>query len=160
MQLFKIILFEYILGYVLQGFALVIGIYAFNRTIIDKKRFLITSIAFILVSYATRMLPISFGVHTILDMIFLFMLFVLYIKFPAINTIKSLLLITLFLVLTEMLNVFAMTSILGKEQFNLYMSSSPERNIVGLPSAILFALLMSSAYLFNKKRINRHGTKS
>jgi uncharacterized BrkB/YihY/UPF0761 family membrane protein len=78
------------------------------------------------------------------------------------KSIKTLLIITLALLVTEMLNVVLMTTILGSDLFNNMMSSTPDKYYVGLPAALLFALIMVFAYYFllcKKKKEVSNGTK-
>jgi len=44
MRIFEIILFEYILGYVLQGFAVCLGIYAFCVKKVEMRKYVAVSL--------------------------------------------------------------------------------------------------------------------
>lgn len=160
MRILETVLFEYIFGYILQGFAFILGIYAFNRKKIEAKKFMIASIIFIVISYITRLLPINFGIHTILDLICIFLLGILFLKMSALVTIRSLLIITVILLITEMLNVFIMTNILGQEKFNSFMNDNIMKYIVGLPAAIIFAVLILISYMILVKKSLKNGKTS
>ncbi|SHJ08687.1 hypothetical protein [Parasporobacterium paucivorans] len=153
MELFKIILFEYLLGYALQGFIIVLGIYAFNRKRIEVKSYVLTSLLTIIVSFLVRMLPISFGVHTILNMLFLFLICIMFLKMPGFSTIRSALLVTVILLVSEMANVAVVISIIGKAKFENQMLFSSNRAIIGLPGALFFAVLIILAYYFSNYRL-------
>lgn len=158
MRIFEMILFEYIIGYILQGFAIILGIFAFNQRKIEIKKFLLSSGIVIVVLYVMRLLPISFGIHTILDLIFEFLLGILYLKMPAFSVIRSILVVTVLLLITELLNVIIMTNILGKELFSNMMNDNINKYIIGLPAALVFAIIILISYFLFVK--NKKGEKN
>lgn len=161
MRIFEIILFQYILGYILQGFAYCLGIYAFCMKKVEVPKYIIASGMFIVISFLTRLLPVSFGVHTILDLICLFLLGLLFLKMPALSSIRSILAITILLIVTELLSLFFMTNIIGPEQVNAMMNDSLGKAIIALPSSIIFAVLIVMSYIvllnIKKKKSVKHG---
>lgn len=157
MKIIEIIIFEYIFGYVLQGFAYCLGIYAFCVKKIEKSKYLLSSLIFIIISYIMRLLPVSFGVHTILNLICLFLLAILYLKMPALSTIRAILVITVLLLMTELLSVYLITVILGQVKFDQLMQEDIGKAIIALPSSISFAIFTVISYFVllsikNKKR--------
>lgn len=156
MEIFLIILFEYVLGYVIQGFTIVLGVYAFNRKKIDVKRYIFTSILVSIISSLVRLLPINFGIHTILNMIFLFLISILMLKMPAFNIMRSALLATLLLLVIEVVDVALMILIFGNEQFESMMVNAVNKAILGLPCTIVFAVVtvLTYVYLTKEKVIN------
>lgn len=147
MDLFKILIFKYIFGYMLQGFVFTLGIFAFNRQKIIFKKYFLVSIILSFFIFLVRLMPISFGVHTILNLLFLFLVCVLILKMPIYTTIRSTLLVTVFLLASEMANISLMIGILGQEEFERRMSIPIEKAVVGLPGALIFALLIFLAYV-------------
>jgi hypothetical protein len=85
METLLLILFEYILGYGLQAFIFVFGIYTFNRQKVEIKKYLLASIIVAAISFLVRQLPISFGVHTIFDMLASIIICISLLKMPAIK---------------------------------------------------------------------------
>jgi hypothetical protein len=153
MDLFETIIFEFLFGYILQAFAFILGVFAFNRQKIVLKKYIIVSIIVSVIYYLVRLLPISFGVHTIISLILLFFVCILIFKMPIYATIRSTLFVTVLLLSSEMANVWIMINILGKEKFEQMMSVPSEKAIVGLPSAFAFALLIFISYfIFTKSR--------
>jgi hypothetical protein len=144
----------------MQGFAMILGIYAFCRSKVEGKKYLIASAMMIVVLYVMRLLPIQAGIHTILDLILCFLIAVLYLKMPAFNAIRSILIMTVLLLLTELLNVFSMTQLLGKARFDALMADPVSKYIVGLPAAVVFAGIILVVYLILKKKNNKNGKKS
>jgi hypothetical protein len=150
MRVLETVLFEYVLGYILQGFAYCLGIYAFSIKKVDKK-YLVASILLIVISYIMRLLPISFGVHTILILACLFLLSIFFLKMPALSIIRSILAITVLLLMTELVSVFCITSIVGQAEFNKMMSDTLGKAIIALPSSVIFAVIVVCAYFMLRK---------
>ncbi len=155
MKPLEIIIFEFVLGYVLQGFAIVLGIFVLNRQKITLKKYFIASVLVIIISYSVRLLPISFGVHTILNVLFLFLICVIVLKMPAYTTVRSALLITMILLICEMADVAVMVAILGKTKFEYMMTDSVEKALIGFPGAVFFSLLVTSAYFMMNRQYLR-----
>lgn len=152
MKPLEIIIFEFLLGYVLQSFAIVLGIYVFNKKRLSVKGYLIASFLVIIISYTVRLLPISFGVHTILNVLFLFLICISVLKMPAYQTIRSALFVTMILLICEMADVAVMVTVLGKEHFEYLMSDAAKKALIGFPGAVIFSLLMTMAYLLANRQ--------
>ena len=80
MENFQLILMKNILGFSLQSFAMVLGIYTFNRQKIILKDYMLTSIIVTILSYIMKSLPISIGVQTIINMLFAYLICVISLK--------------------------------------------------------------------------------
>ncbi len=159
MDILKTILLYYVLGYILQAFAFVLGVYAFNRQKIEIKKYILTSITLSIISYFVRLLPISFGVHIMLNLIVLLIICIFILKMPIYITIRSILLMTVLLLVCEMANVGLMIGVLGQEEFERRLAIPLEKIIVILPSAIIFAIIIVLSYFIlnknkDKKNIN------
>lgn len=150
MKIFRIILLEYILGYILQGFAYCLGIYAFSIKKIDKK-YITASTALVIISYIMRLLPVSFGLHTILILVCLFFLAIFYLKIPAFSVIKSIVAITVLLLMTELISVLCITGIVGQAQFDNMMNDVLGRAILAVPSTLIFTAIVVCAYFILRK---------
>ena len=157
MESIKIIIFEFLLGYVLQGFAIILGVLVFNKQKIVFKSYMIASCLVTIISCLIKLLPISYGVHTIINMLFLFLICIIVLKMPAYSTTRSALLVTMLLLVFELVNVAVMISILGKEQFESMMLIPSKRAYVGFPASILFAILMTLAYFITNKSKEKKG---
>ena len=160
MRIFEIILFEYFLGYILQGFAYCLGIYAFCVRKVELRKYTVASLIFIVMSYIMRLLPVSFGVHTILNLACLFLLAILFLKMPALVTIRSILAITVLLLMTELVSVFCITKIVGQAQFDSMMNDDLGKAIIALPSSVIFAGLVVAAYFVLRKIKEKKSVKN
>lgn len=151
MRIFEIILFEYILGYVLQGFAVCLGIYAFCVKKVEMRKYVAVSLIFIVISYVMRLLPVSFGVHTILNLACLFLLAIFFLRMPALVALRSILAITILLLVTELFSVFLITKIVGQAQFDSMMNDNLGKALIALPSSVIFAAIVLAAYFVLRK---------
>ncbi len=150
MRIIEFMLFEFLLGYILQGFAYCLGIYAFSIRKIDSK-YIIASISLIVLSYIMRLLPVSFGVHTILILVCLFLISIFYLKLQAFAAIRSILIITVLLLMIELVSVVLINLVVGEEQVNTMMQSSLGKSIIALPSSVIFAAIVVASYFVLRK---------
>lgn len=156
METIKVIIVEYLLGYGLQCFAVVLGIYAFNRQKVTLKNYILASILFMIISCFVKLLPISFGVHIIINMLFLYLICVIPLKMPAYKTIRSVSLVIVLILISEMVVTSIIITILGKEYFESLMKDSFNRSLIGLPSNVLFTLVVTLSYYILIKKGDNH----
>jgi hypothetical protein len=156
METFKVIMFEFILGYMLQGFAIVLGIYTFNKQEIILKDYILASGLVMIVSCLVRLLPISFGVHTIINMMLLFIICILMLKMPMYTTLRSMSLITILLLLFEMVDVAVISSVVGSERFEELMQNPLHKSMIGVPANVLFMVFVVITNNLMKKKGDHH----
>ncbi len=152
MEWFKILIFEFLLGFGLQGFAVVLGIYAFTKHKLVIKDYILSSSLVISISYLVRLLPISFGIHTLLNMLFLFLICIIILKLPAYLTIRSSIIVTVLLLICEMVDVAIMLIIFGKENFESMMLMPLIKALMGFPASIMFVLINAFVYYISIKQ--------
>ena len=160
MELLKIIIFEYLLGYCLQGFTFVLGVFAFSRRKIVLKTYVLTSLLVTVIIYVVRLLPISFGVHTIIIMLFLILICIIILKMPAYTTIRSALIIIVLLLICEMADIAVMIQILGEEKFQSMMLLTSDKAIIGSVPTIFFAMLIALKYFVLNNTKKKNGENS
>lgn len=161
MQNFQMILMKNLLGFSLQSFAMVLGVFTLNRQNIIFKAYIITSIFVTILSYIMKLLPISIGVQTILNMLFIYLICVIYLKMPAYTTIRSTSLCFVLILLCEMVVTGIAMSIMGKEQFEILINNSMQKYYIGVLANIIFALtIISLHYVLRRKGDNYRNTSS
>lgn len=158
MELLKIIIVRYVFGYILQGFVFTLGIFAFNRQKIVFGKYMLVSVVLSAFIILVRLMPISFGVHTILNLLFLFLVCVLMLKMPIYTTIRSTLLVTVFLLVSEMANIGVLIRIFGQSEFDRRMEIPVEKALLGLPGALTFTLLIFLSYILLTRPKKKNGT--
>ncbi len=72
--MFKLSILEFFLIAIPESFIFTIGIYFLSKRFFDKKRLIIMSLLSAVEIYWVRMLPIHFGVHIGINIIFLILL--------------------------------------------------------------------------------------
>ena len=152
METLKLILFKYILGYGLQAFTAIFGIYVFNRQKIEIKKYIAASTIAAIIAYLVRLLPISFGVHTIFDMLASIVICILLLKMPAINTIRSMSIVFVQIIVSEIISLGTMSIMIGKDRVDTLMNNPVQKAITGVPINLLFLLLVTLSYYIIKKK--------
>ncbi len=151
-EILQLILFEYILGYALQAFIIVFGIYTFNRQKIERKKYLLTSIMFAVITFLVRQLPISFGVHTIINMLIFIITCIVLLKMPAIKVIRSMSIVFVLLLVSEMVGMLFASVMFGNNRIQNIMENSIQRALLSIPINLIFLLMVTlSNYLLKKK---------
>lgn len=152
MENFQIIFIKNILGFVLQSFALVLGVYTFNRQKLIFKHYVITSIIVTILSYIMKLLPISIGVQIIINIIFMYLICVIFLKMPPYRTIRSTSICFVLILLSEMIVTTIAVKIMGQEQFEILVNNSSQRYYIGVLANIIFALTIISLHYVLRRR--------
>lgn len=142
---------EFLLRAIPEGFLFVLAVYIFSKTKIDKNKYIICSVIFAISMFIIRLLPINYGVHTILSLMLLVLLTTTYNKIDVIKAMKSVLIVVLIQFLIEGINVLILTLIPSININNLFKDPIT-KTLVGLPSLIVAYLIVYSFYLLNKKK--------
>lgn len=153
METIVTILTKYVLGFGLQSFLMVLGVYTFNKQKVVLKEYLFTAVLVTLVTFLTKSLPISVGVQTILNMIFMYLVFVTYLKMQPYITIRSTALCVVLVLLSEIIVTAAAVMVFGQEQFQTVIGDASTRHIIGTLANIIFSIIIISFFL----RLNRKG---
>ncbi len=152
MVMLKFILFEYILGYCFQAFILTFGIFTFSRRKIVLKQFIPIGVIVTIIAYLVRLLPISFGVHTIFDMIALIVICITMLNIPALDAIKSIATVLVLILVSEMIGLTAMNFYFGADNFQAIMNNPLQKAITAFPINLLLLFFVSLFYYFIKKK--------
>src|SRR5690554_4330436 len=122
MEFFIMVLTKYIFGFALQSFLLVLGVYTFNRQKVILKEYIITAVLATIVTFIMKSLPISIGVQTIMNMIFIYLICVIYLKMHPYITIRSTALCVVLILLSEMIVTAIAVTMLGQSQFEVIIN--------------------------------------
>jgi len=146
---------ELIIKGIPEGFLDVLCIYVFTRTSIEKKKYILQSIITVLAIYLIRQLPINYGVNSILSLLFFAILFSFIYKMPFSKIIKAGMVTIIIIFICELINVYLLYQVFGSELTQQLLSESVSKSICGIPSTVLFALIiLISSYIL--KRIDKH----
>ncbi|NFO31819.1 hypothetical protein FDB41_16615 [Clostridium botulinum] len=129
--------FEFLVRIIPEAFVLILGMFTLSNTKFNLKKYIISSLLFGLCEYGIRMLPINYGVHTILDIFIMIVTMFSINKSDVILSIRSSLITTIGLFICEGLNMLLLSAIF-KDRLEVIMSNTKLKTIYGLPSLIFF----------------------
>ena len=147
----KLSMFEFIFRSIPEAFVFMFAIYSFSKTIVDKKKYLLSVILLGMSVFVIRMLPINYGVHTILNIIMTIIITCAISKIDILKSIKASIAMIIILFICEGLNV-AILSIIFGSKLEQVLSNTVMKTIYGLPSLALFGIIISVYYMTLKKR--------
>jgi hypothetical protein len=125
------------------------GIYVVARKSINMKIYILSSIIMAIVSFFVRMLPIYFGVHTLIIVILTICTMVIT-GIPIVKAIYGALLMFLILSLSEFLNL-AILDLLNINT-NIQFTNSIIKSVFGIPSLIIICLFIMTIRYFIKRK--------
>lgn len=140
---------EFFLRTIPEGFLFIFAIYVFSKVRLNRKKYIISSLIFSSLVYIIRMLPISYGVHTILSMLFLVFFSIIYNKIDVVRVIKSIIAIFIIQFLSEGINMIALQFV---PNFQVLLKDAVYKTILGLPSLIIAGIIVYIFYRIYKKR--------
>ena len=143
--------FEFIVRVLPEAFVFIFASYALANNKINMKRYIISSILFATCVYVIRMLPIDYGVHTILNIISQTAILISINKIDIIPAIKASIITFICLFIIELLNMLAL-SFIFKEHLEAIMSNTMLKTIYGLPSLGIFAIITVCYYYHLRKK--------
>lgn len=149
----KISAFELIVRSIPEVLVLVFASYAFSKTKVDWNKYLLSSIILIMCVVTIRLLPINYGVHTILNIIALTCIVTYFNKIDTIQAIKSSIVTTILLFILEGVNVVVLR-LLVSEKLDIIVANTILKTIYTLPSLIGLILIVG-VYYYKMKKENK-----
>ncbi|EES50415.1 hypothetical protein NE172_07240 [Clostridium botulinum] len=143
--------FEFLFRTIPESFVLMFAIFTLSNTKLNVKKYIISSLLFGLCEYGIRMLPINYGVHTILDIFVMIIIMFSINKSDVVLSIKASLITTIVLFILEGLNVLLL-SIIFNNRLESIMLNIKLKTMFGLVSLICFAMV-TVFYYFRKRNI-------
>lgn len=156
MELLEIILTKYIFGFTLQSFLLVLGMYIFNREKFNTENYIKTALLITFISAVMKLLPISVGVQTIMNILFLYLICVIYLKMNPYVTIRSTSLCVVLILLSEMIITAITVLLIGQDGFQTIIQDSVKRNYIGCFANIVFSLMILTIHFYFKRKGERN----
>ncbi|MDR3598433.1 hypothetical protein [Clostridium sp.] len=146
----RLTVFEFIVRTIPESLIYIFAAYLFSSTKLDVKKYIISSMLLAISTFLIRMLPINYGVHTILFIMIQTIILLSINKIDVIKAVKSTIISIICLFALETLNVLTL-SFIFKDQLNEIMSNPNIKVLYGLPSLIGFIMIISCYYYINKK---------
>lgn len=147
--------FEFIVRGIPEEFLFVLAVHTFSKTEINLKKYLLSGAIFSILTFSIRLLPIQYGIHTILSLIVLIILVSFINTIGIVKAIRASLMTFILLFIFEGINLFTIQSIL-KVDLNIVMNDPILKTLYGLPSVILFGIFVIAYYrrLYKRKELN------
>ncbi|MGL5380941.1 hypothetical protein, partial [Clostridium sp.] len=122
-----------------ESFLFVFAVYAFSNVKVDKKKYILASTTLALTVFVIRELPISYGVHTLLNIMALIIIATTINKIDIIKSIKSGIITAVLLFVCEGVNIFLLQCIFQEEMMIRIFENPALKTIYGVPSLFVFA---------------------
>lgn len=142
---------EFLLRALPEGFLFIFAIYTFSKIRVDIKKYIISSIISAIIIFLVRMLPIRYGVHTILAMGIVIILAIYINEIDMIKSIKSVLIFVIFQFLSEGLNIFIIQTICKVDMGKVF-SNPVLKTLYGIPSLVILGTVILSYYIYILKK--------
>ena len=155
MEFLKLFFAEFLLGYILQSFTFVLALYAFTKTKFILNQYILTSLIFTVSTYFVRLLPISLGIHTLLNLLVLMALGILYLKIPVFSTMFATMSSIIIVCIYESIGLLIIESIVGQEQFLPFMSVRLNKAMVGVPINLMVTVTICACFFIIKRTRSR-----
>lgn len=147
---------EFVVRGIPEGILFIFSVYVFSNTKIETKNFIIASLSLSIATFLVRMLPISYGIHTILNIIVLVIIATIIIKVSIIDAIRSGILTAILMFVCEGINMGLIQITHGSDMERIF-TDPVLKTVYGIPSLMIFTIILL-VYKFIK--FNRKGFKS
>ncbi len=147
----KVQMFEFVARLIPEAFIFMFSAYTFSRIRLEKNKYLLSSLLLSLSVFIIRMLPINYGVHTILNIIILTVIANIINKINMVDAIKSTITTTVLLFVLEGISVVMLKSIFN-DQLQIMFQDPKLKIIFGLPSLITFGIIVIGYYTYLNKK--------
>ncbi|KNZ41764.1 hypothetical protein [Acetobacterium bakii] len=129
------------------------GLYAFSRTKIKWKKYWSVMPIIFIATYIIRLLPINYGVNTLITLILTTFLGISFIKISLFQSIKASLLSTVVVLIGEGVNLFLLQAAYGSEKTLEIIGDPIAKTINTIPSTFVFGIIIFIVYYFNVIRV-------
>ncbi|MDY4948122.1 MAG: hypothetical protein SO128_01960 [Clostridium cadaveris] len=147
----KLTAIEIVARLIPEALIFIFATYALSKTKIDIKRYITASCLLTTCIFIIRMLPISYGVHTILNIIVQAVIIIYINRIEIIDAIKCTITTAISLFILEGLNMLLLTFIFD-DQVESIMRDPFLKTLSGLPSLAAFAIIIITYYFYLKKK--------
>lgn len=147
----KITMLEMFARTIPEGLIYIFAGYVFAGQKLDIKRWLLSGVALGATFYLIRLLPIHFGVHSILGLMLCIFLLTYTNQLNMIKAISSGMVCFITLYICEWFNIFIVTEVL-KIPVDVFFGDLPTKLLYSFPSLLLFFLIILFIYYIKKRR--------
>ncbi|AXG94110.1 hypothetical protein AGE29_11795 [Clostridium botulinum] len=135
-----------------ESFLLIFIVQAFSNSKISKNKYILSSILLATTIYSIRLLPIHYGVHTILNIIAIILICIFINEVTPIKAISYSLILSIFLALSEALNLYFIYKIFGENVVDIF-ENPLKKSISGIPSMIMLIITVLFIFKIKNRRV-------
>ena len=157
MKLFLLILADVLLGYVPQAAGCAICLFTIARQKLNSREYWFTAGIFsaiaLIIRTAYNIGLIDFGFHTVIIWSIFILVAIFYNRFPAMQSICSILLSGILIAFSEIITAVTLILIYGNENFTAMMNNTQDidgkivKAVCGIPANILFVIIVLIIYV-------------
>ncbi|AJE09634.1 hypothetical protein [Clostridium botulinum] len=148
----KIGVIELLMRLTPESFLLIFIVQAFSNSKISKNKYILSSILLATTIYSIRLLPIHYGVHTILNIIAIILICIFINEVTPIKAISYSLILSIFLALSEALNLYFIYKIFGENVVDIF-ENPLKKSISGIPSMIMLIITVLFIFKIKNRRV-------
>ena len=154
-------LLEFVLRGIPEGFLFIFAGYTFSKTKVDFKKFLLAGALLSLLGYAIRLLPIHFGIHSVLVLIVCIILLSIISNISIMKAVSATFIMLIIGFAAEILNIVVLALVKGMDTMELFnnqelldglFTSEKERILLSFPSIGFMAIIVISFYMVYKQK--------
>lgn len=144
---------DFFLRFIPEALIIILAGYAISKKDIDIKLWFISSIILSLLNLLFRSLPINTVLPMVLSSISAIIILNFINKIKTVKSILSTIICFVILILSEGINMILLEKVFGLNTKKIFLSSNIlMKNLYGLPSLVIFALVVIVYYLLFTKR--------
>ena len=152
-------LLEGILGYLLQAVSFLIGMHGIAKYKINAPKAAIVCVISAVATYLVRSSGLfTFGVHTMLVLLIINAACIFFCKIPIRPCILGSILMMIFVLLSEVVNVGILYITVGAGEINNVMNNEIYKAASAIPGNVLLLLVAILIYYFRTRKGNRNET--
>ncbi|EPY2274793.1 hypothetical protein ACXAUS_003702 [Clostridium sporogenes] len=148
----KIGMVELIIRTLPECFFIIFVIQVFSDYKINKNKYVLSSILLSIIMYSIRLLPIHYGVHTILNIIAIVVICTFINEVTPIKSITYSLILMSLLALSEALNLYFIYKIFGENVANT-LKNPLKKCIYLMPSMIILVSIVLFTFKIKDRRV-------
>ena len=149
----KVSLIEFLLRFIPESFLFLLAAYVFSNKKIEKKLYIISSLTIAISMYLIRLLPIQFGIHSVMGVIIVILVAVNINKIPINKAVSSAVIVVILEGIFETLNLFFLDKILDLN-VQAVLINSISKLVYFMPSLIFLGCTITLYNLVVNKRKN------
>lgn len=132
---------DFLVTAVPEGLIYVLALYVLSKQPMDKKKYWLASVVHMVMIFVIRLLPISYGIHTIMIMVSLIVIGITINKLDAISVIRATISTVILQFVSEGISVFGVEQVTGRDISDL-MRSRGTKMMCGLISLFILVVII------------------